>query len=64
MNILTITNEDEDEVVKLHIADVDPAIATVAILNALAAIPKPRKPRSDAGKPRVSTKAAGADGQE
>lgn len=53
MPILTITDDSGDlELVKLHIGDIEPPIATVAIIQALAAIPKPRKPRSDAGKSR------------
>ncbi len=56
MPLLTISNDDKEIVVQLVIGDIDPQKATVAIIQALDALPKEPKPRarrSDAGKPRA-----------
>ena len=52
MNQLTIQDADDVTILSLQIPDVDPALATVAILTALAALPKPRKERKDRGTKR------------
>lgn len=59
MPILTITNDEGRETLKMDIAEVDPELAVPEILASLRAVresqapvPKPRKPRSDKGHPR------------
>jgi hypothetical protein len=49
MPTLIIMDEDEAELLRVQIKQIDPATATIAILKALDAIPEPRKPRSDTG---------------
>lgn len=61
MPTLTIVDDDNLELLKVRIKDIDPATATVAILKALDAIKPPKKTRSDAGierGPRKSPPAA------
>lgn len=55
MHTLKIEDEHGINVVMLRIPPVDPAAATIAILNALKDIPTPRKPRADKGVPRTTT---------
>lgn len=52
---LIITNNDNTEALRMEIGDVNPQAATVAIINALETIKKPRRIRSDAGKTRAAT---------
>jgi hypothetical protein len=54
MPILTITDEDEVELLRLHITQTVNSATVLAILKALESIPKPRKPRSGAGRKRES----------
>lgn len=61
---LIILHNDGSESLRADIGDRDPTKVTVAVLQVIDSLPKPRKPRSDAGKPRLAGKAAGADGQE
>lgn len=49
MPTLTIVDDDNLELLKVRIKDIDPATATVAILKALDAIKPPKKTRIDAG---------------
>lgn len=63
MPTLFILDDDEAEtqLLAVRIKDIDPAVATVAILKALDAIKPPKKTRSDAGierGPRKSPPAA------
>lgn len=55
MPTLYITDDDEgeSELVKVKIAKMDPAAATIAILGALAKIEPEKKTRSDRGKKRA-----------
>ncbi len=53
--LLTISNDQKEIVMQLVIGDVNPQQATVAIIQALDALPPPPKPRatrSDAGTTR------------
>lgn len=59
MKLILTTNEGT-EVLRMDTDDVRPADVVSAITN----IPKPKKRRSDAGKPRVATNGEGADAQE
>lgn len=51
---LTITQPDGSEVLRADIGERDPLRVTVAVLNAIEEVPKPRKVRSDAGKARLN----------
>lgn len=46
---LTMISDDGEELLRVTIRNVEPSVATVAILKALDAIPQPRKTRADAG---------------
>jgi len=52
---LIITEMDDDlddqdrEIVKVRLTDINPVTATLTVLTALQSIPKPRQPRSDKG---------------
>ena len=53
-HILTITADGEDKpCVLIHLGEINPRTAAVTVLNALSSAPKPRKTRSDAGKPKT-----------
>lgn len=62
--IPTITQNDGSEVLRTDIGDRNPNRITVAVLNAIDTVPKPRKPRSDTGRARVASKPEGADAQK
>lgn len=50
---LTIITDEGDELLRVQIKQVDPAKATIAILEALAKIEPAKKKRSDTGKKRA-----------
>lgn len=51
---LVIQASDGSEVLRADIGEREPMRVTVAVLNAIDAIPKPRKVRRDAGKARTA----------
>lgn len=57
---LILTNDHGTEVLRMDIEDVQPA----AVVTAITSLPKAKKRRSDAGKPRLTSKPESADGQE
>lgn len=61
---LVIFTTDGKESLRTDIGDRDPTKVTVAVLQAIDAVPKPRARRHDAGKPRVAAHGESADAQE
>ena len=59
MPVLTITDDEGKETLRLTIKRIDPSAATIAILDALRDIPEPKKPRSDRGRKRQPVLALG-----
>lgn len=53
MPTLIIQDEDEQELLRVQIKQVDPARATIVILEALAKLEPAKKQRSDRGKKRA-----------
>lgn len=50
---LTIHADGEEKpCVLIHLGEINPKTAAVTVLQALSSAPKPRKTRSDAGKPK------------